>query len=470
MQNHLLDSTASHKSGLGPNRRLFRVSTGEYAGRMVALLAASASEIKLSYSDYPFTGWSLPETMISDAADYPFDAAMDDDGNIHLCYTLGSNNDLVLRKLSFSGGGWSASSLNTIYSGDDNYFPAIGFEPSGRLWVSYSRLSGGVYDINVKYSDDYGVNWNLGSTSPGTTLSGTGSSAYSRLVIRESYLYCIYEVGGTKLVYRRKHSNISTWDSEIELASGTNLDYNFDAAVSADGKIGVVFDDSALKFREYDGNIWSSLISIDSDGGNFPQIRYFDNIPYIIYLSSRGSNQNEILYTCRSQTIFSPPEILDKRKNLLSKVFCYDASSGAYEDLTAVAGNDTAGDIYHSESGAIFKNAGDTLYLGMDDRFNYLKIILATAGSGGMVAYQYYNGLNWCGFTPSGGVFQFDASDRELLLWNDYVGFPADWQKKIVDGVEKFWVRITVLTPYTTAPIGTSMTAITNVTGLLLME
>jgi hypothetical protein len=290
------------------------------------------------------------------------------------------------------------------------------------------------------------------------------------MVIRESYLYCIYEVGGTKLTYRRKHCNVSAWDSEIELASGTNLDYHFDAAVSADSKIGVVFDDSALKFREYDGNLWSSLIEIDSDGGSFPQIRYFDNIPYIVYLSSFGSNQNEILYTCRSQNIFSPPEILDKRKNLLSKVLCYNASSGDYEDLTDAAGDGLTGDIYHSESGAIFKNVGDALYLGMDDKFNYLKIILSTAGSGGAVAYQYYNGQDWCGFAPSGGTFQFDVTDRELLLWNDYTGLPVDWQKKTIDNAEKFCVRIMVSTPYTTAPVGTSITAITNITGLLLME
>jgi hypothetical protein len=236
MQNHLLDSTASYKSGIGPNQRLFRVPSGEYAGRIVVLLAVSSSEIKIAYSDYPFAGWNEPTAIISDGADYPFDAVMDGDGNIYLCYTFGSNHDLVIRKLSFFGGLWSAGSLNTIYNGDDNYFPSLAIESNGRLWVSYSRLSGGVYYINAKYSDDWGVTWNLGISSPGTTLSSSGGSAYSKMAVRESYIYCIYEIGGTKLAYRRKHFNISTWDTEIELAGGSGLDYHFDVAVSADGK------------------------------------------------------------------------------------------------------------------------------------------------------------------------------------------------------------------------------------------
>jgi hypothetical protein len=470
MQNHLLDSTASYKSGIGPNQRLFRVPSGEYAGRIVVLLAVSSSEIKIAYSDYPFAGWNEPTAIISDGADYPFDAVMDGDGNIYLCYTFGSNHDLVIRKLSFFGGLWSAGSLNTIYNGDDNYFPSLAIESNGRLWVSYSRLSGGVYYINAKYSDDWGTTWNLGTSSPGTTLSSSGGSAYSKVVVRESYVYCIYNVGGTVLAYRRKHFNISTWDTEIELAGGSGLDYHFDVAVSADGKIGVVFDDSSIKFREYDGNIWSSLCEIDSSGGSFPQIRYFDNIPYIVYLSGAGSGQYKILYTCRLSTIFPSPALLDSRKNVLSKVFCYCASSGNYRDLTTAAGNDTSGDIYHTESGAIFKYAGDAIYMGMDEKYNYLKILLSTIGSGGTIGWQYYNGQDWCGFTPCGGAFHFDTADKELLLWDDYAAWPVDWQKKIVNGIDKFWIKIAVLTPYTTAPIGSRITAITNISALLLME
>jgi len=79
MQKHLTDSTATFKAGIGPGKRIFKVASGQYAGRIVILIQTSSTDIKLTYADYPYTVWSSLSTIVSDSADYPFDAIMDDD-------------------------------------------------------------------------------------------------------------------------------------------------------------------------------------------------------------------------------------------------------------------------------------------------------------------------------------------------------------------------------------------------------
>ena len=111
MQKHLTDSTASYPGGISPGHRLLKIRYGTYAGRVALLLQSSASIIKLTYADYPYSTWSTPTTVINDADDFPFDALMDNDGNIFLAYTLVTSNDLVMRKLNFSAGNWRAKYL-----------------------------------------------------------------------------------------------------------------------------------------------------------------------------------------------------------------------------------------------------------------------------------------------------------------------------------------------------------------------
>jgi hypothetical protein len=470
MQNHLTNSTAAFKAGIGTSKRIFKVTSGQYAGRIVILIQTSPSEIKLSFSDYPYISWSSPALIINDSADYPFDAVMNEEGNIYVAYTLASTNDLVSCKLTYSSGSWTAGSSCTVYNGDDNYYPSISHEPDGRLWVSWSRYSLGLYYINAKFSDDEGINWSGGPASAGTTLTSGGNSGYSKIIIRNSYVYCIYSHDGTKLAYRKKHFNITLWDSEETIAAGSGYDHNLSAAVSQDGKIGVVYDDGKIRFRENDGSSWGALLDIDSGGGDYPQIKYINNIPYLIYLSNFAAGQKKILFTRRDSSYFSTPTALDSRKNSFSKVFCYHSTSGSYQDLTAAAGNSATADIYHSGSGVMLKDSGDSIYFGLDEKFHYLKTLLATIGSGGSISWQYYNGQEWVSFVPSGGNYNFTAADKELLLWDDYSSIPSDWQKKVVNGVEKLWIKAVVSTPYTTGPTGSQITSISNISALILME
>ncbi|UCD94064.1 MAG: hypothetical protein JSU69_09880 [Candidatus Zixiibacteriota bacterium] len=470
MQNHLSNSSAAYGSGISPGKRVFKVTSGEYAGRLAILMQTSPSDVKLSYSDYLYTDWSQPESLVNDCADYPFDAVMDDDFNIYLVYTLGSNNDLVCRKLTFWQGYWMVGNLYTIYNGDDNYFPSITIQQPSRLWVSWSRLSSGIYYVNAKHSDDWGETWGNGPSSYGHELSSGVSEAYSKVLASASYVYAIYAQAGTKLSFRRKHVNVALWDDESDIASGSGYDHNFDAAFSDDNCLGVVFDDGKVRFREFDGNSWGGIVDIDDSGGSFPQLMYRASYPYIIYLSDFAAGRRRILYCCKRDGQFGEPEILDRRKAPFDRALCYNSVVAGFSDVTTAAQNSAAGDVYHPDSAVIFKEAGDALYLGMQHKFHYLMIILSTAGSGGNISWQYYNGQEWISFEPSGGGYDFNSLDKGLLLWNDYTSIPSDWQKYNVEDSSLFWVKAVVSSPFSTGPVGTQITAVSDVEAVVLME
>ncbi len=470
MQKHLTDSTASYPGGISTEHRLLKIPNGSFAGRVALLLQSSSAVIKLTYADYPYKSWSTPTTVINDIGDYPFDALMDENGNIYLAYTLGSNNDLVMRKLTFSDGTWLVGSLVTIYNADDNYFPSLCLESTNRLWVGWSRLSGGQYYINAKYSDDWGVNWAGGAASSGDTLSSGANAAFAKLVSMADYIYAVYTDGGTKIYYRRKQFYVALWDSESEIFTGSNLDENFDVTPSEDNRIGVVWDDGEIKFKEFDGSNWSGVTVIDTNGGESPQVKYIENVPYLVYILASGSGQNNVVYSCRNGNSFSTPAILDQSKTELTKTFCYDLSTASFEDLSSAASDSTASDIYHSDSSAIFKDSGDALYLGLEEKFHYLKVILGTAGVGGNVNWQYFDGNEWISFVPSGGIWHFSDSDKGLLLWDDILSVPNGWQKNSVNGNEMFWIKVTVTTTFTTGPVGTQISTVPDIKAIVLME
>ncbi|MBN2227099.1 MAG: hypothetical protein JW763_07010 [candidate division Zixibacteria bacterium] len=470
MRTYLTNSTAAFKAGISPGINVFKVTTGPHAGRMVILMQTSSSEIKLSYADFPYTVWSTPSVILSDCADFTFDAVMDNTGHVFCVYTLNSTHDLVCRRLGFSGGGWTAETLRTIYSSDDNYYPSLALDVSGHLWVAWTRIVSGSAYLNVKSSADNGVSWGVGASDAGETLTSGASSAYAKCLTFGSYLYVLYTLGGTVLACRRRHADGGVWDGAVELAGGTALDHNFDASISRNGQLGVAYDDNAIRFREFDGVSWSGIVEIDSVAGDFPQITYFKNTPYVTYLREFGSGQSQAVYSRRLTDSFSTPLVLDNGKVALDGVLCYHAASGTYDDLTSAAGDSVSGDICHGESSAMVQNVGDAMYIGHGRPFHYVKILLASSGVGGTVLWQYFNGQDWVSFTPSGGACHLDSPNRELLLWDDYQSLPSDWQPCPVNNRRLYWIRIAVSASFTTAPVGTQITSVPNAEALVLME
>ncbi|MFH1374629.1 MAG: hypothetical protein ABII79_12615 [bacterium] len=467
MQKEVTQTTGSSPLGLAPGRKLLQVSSGQYAGRLVAILQTAAGEIKYSYADRPYNSWSSLTTIATDATDQPCDCIMDGNGHVHVVYSESSTEYLVTRKLTFSGGSWNVGSKVTVYNGNTSRYPSLDIESGGKLWVSWTH-NGGVQYIHVKSSTDAGATWGSGPSDAGDVLTSGASSAYTKVLVGPGDIFVVYANGGIYLSVRSRPISGGSWTSETNIATGTSFDHHFDAAFSTDGSLGVAYDHGQLKYREYDGSNWGAIITLDSDGGDYPQLLFNDNVPAVLYLSSLASDQITIKYTTRSTGSFSTPTILDTRAQPFDSVTLYDASAAVYDDLTDVAGDGTTADVFHSSSSVLVGDGGDVIYLGMDQKFRYVKFLLSTAGSGGTVVYSYWDGSHWQVFTPAGGNFALDSTDRDLLLWADYDSMPDDWQKHLVDGQSRFWVKIEVVSSFTTGPVGSQITAASDLQAFIV--
>ncbi len=461
-------STAAAPLGLPSQAKLFEIPGGQYRGRKAALMQTSTGEIKLSWSDPPYVSWSTLLTVADDAADQPFDAAMDPSGNIHVAYTESTGSDLHARKITFAGGAFGVGSPVTVFSLYESFNPSLAIEPLGKIWVAWARRSAGEYYLQAKTSTDGGSVWGSGPTDGGDVLTGAVSLLYPRLVCDAADIYLVYSQDGDKISVRHRQAVGSSWNTAVDIASSPgNMDEHFDALLSESGLLGVVWDQAALRYREFDSAAWDAVVELDSSPAEWPQLRFKGNAPIVTWLSPLASGQRCLMYCDRRTGAFSPPALLDAAAGLLAKVLLYHFASFSYADVTSEASDAMSADVYHPASGALVQDTYDSLCLGMDRPFRYLRMLLSTAGAGGTVAWSYWNGIAWTAFTPASGAFHLDATDRDIVLWDDYESIPTDWQKAAVDADSpRFWIRAQVESGYSTPPVGSRVTAVSNLTGV----
>lgn len=464
MQKLLDSSSALYPTGLATQRKIFRIPSGIYAGRAAVLYQKTAGIIVLVFADPPFSTWPAAQNVVTDSADLPFSAAMDKDGNIYVVYTQSVTLALLMVKLSFASGGWSAGPVRQILTVDSNYYPVILKDRTDRLWAIWTRLasSDGKYYLQAKSSIDDGSTWGSGPADVGTTLtSGAATPVYGQVEVFADRVYAAYTDGGTKLAFRYFPILGSVWAAEEVLASGSGFDSNFALCASADGKLGAAFANSAgLFYREFDGLVWGGSLQVDT-AGSAPLLVFPNGKPTVLFLKNLGTSQNQIAYSQKGETGFGTAAPLFAGEAPFAKVFVYDASAGTkFQDKSAEAESVAAGDVLHSTSGAMLKDVGDALYLGTEEPFHFFRALNLVAGSGGVVAYSYWNGSEWTEFVPNSGNYNFTDTGTGVYLWSDKSQIPGDWRKSSVAGSVKHWLKIEVATAFINGPVGSQLSAV----------
>jgi hypothetical protein len=468
----LLDtSSAATPTGISPQRRLFRINYGTYAGRLVCLYGKSSSYIDFSFADPPYSNWSNPLDLITDSADYPCSVCLDRDGNIYIIYVQQSTLNLIFFKLTFSAGGWNSSSPVTVLNASSAYFPVIVRAENGNLWCAFAYYDSGeeAYFIKIKSSTDGGLTWGSGPSDTGTALSESSNDLpYVCLNFIGNDLYAVYCQSRSYLYFRRRDYLSGDWDSAVNVLNSSYIDSQFDCAVSDDYKLGIVASPSSagrVYFREYDGVNLSGLQDVVIDSARAPQIGYKRNVPFVFYARDAGNNCFFPEYAFKEGGSFATGNFLDGF-GLFDKVLLTDSQT--YEDKTEEASSIDPADVYHSSSSALVASIDDCLYLGKDSKFFSAAIILSTPGNGGTVIWEYFDGESWTSFTPYSGNYDFAESDKIVYLWADLDSVPSDWQRNIVFGANRFWVRVRVSGGFSTAPVGSQLMAATETDFLML--
>jgi len=83
--------------------------------------------------------------------------------------------------------------------------------------------------------------------------------------------------------------------------------------------------------------------------------------------------------------------------------------------------------------------------------------------------YSYWTDDGWVAFTPAGGQYGFDAMNKELLLWDDYASIPGTWQRKGISEEDTlYWLKVQVDSEFTVGPVGSQITAISDLKAVSL--
>jgi len=457
MKHKLLDSTAGYSLGLGFMQSLLSVNGGEYDGRLVAFMLSSANVLKMTWADPPYTGWTTATDIDTNAADLPHSACMLDDGSILLVYSTAIDLDLVVRKLTFSGGTWNIGAAVTVYNGDPAASPTVAVAPDGTYWISYIRFASSKQYLHVKPSTDDGQTWGYGPESTGDQMTPMLDQVNCRLVAGDETMHAVYVKDDSDMV-RRSYDTVSgLWSVEDEIVLGVDIASNFNAAFSANNILHVVWDDGGIKYRRHNGSFWEDVITIDSDGGRYPDLYINDGRPTAVYLKEVAPDRHSLFAAGSDGLSFLEPQPIDRQYGTFKSVLAYAAGDATYEDMTDAAADTTTADLFHPITNGLLSQVDDQLFIGFDNPFRMIGFELATAGVGGQVSWAYWDGINWQSFTPSGAAWDFDTASHNLVLFTDYDSIPVNWQRTMVEGEFLYWIRARTTTGFTTAPVGSRM-------------
>lgn len=121
---------------------------------------------------------------------------------------------------------------------------------------------------------------------------------------------------------------------------------------------------------------------------------------------------------------------------------------GVFVDITTALNNATANDAQPFATGAI----GDYFAVGYSTTYGPLKLQIGTAGTVGVVTWEYWNGSAW---TALSGVTDNTTSFKAVAgTYTVVFTAPADWAAKSLNGeTALYYVRARVTTGFTVNPL-----------------
>lgn len=149
--------------------------------------------------------------------------------------------------------------------------------------------------------------------------------------------------------------------------------------------------------------------------------------------------------------------VLLNKHRAFAAVYQWDESANTFVNYTTAAGNATTADVVPFPA---TEAIGDCFYLGDANKFGgvWIDRTSATAGAGGVVQWQYWNGTAW---TALSKVYDQTTGFTVAVSTYHALGFqvPADWATTTINGYNGYFIRARCTTVYTTNPTLTRLYA-----------
>lgn len=136
-----------------------------------------------------------------------------------------------------------------------------------------------------------------------------------------------------------------------------------------------------------------------------------------------------------------------------------DVSVPSYVDDTVDINDVGAADVDFmpaTEAAGAEGTGDEALYGHATKKFTGIKLTLSTAGTVGVVAWEYWNGTAWVDLATAHNLVDSSVSytagtSTYFITWK----VPTNWALKTIDTFSGYWVRSRITTVFTVNPVGT---------------
>lgn len=469
-----LASTSTYALSFQNQRHIVRAASGTLA--MVYQKGSPASSAGLSLVVSRDNGQTWPESLRLVAISNVFgDVARGANDDLYVVHSrngdsLSASADVGFLKLRYqpASDNWGIERQSVVFDSASTtaaYNAVVAWDGT-TLWTAYRFRDSAGFRIVVKYSTDDGATWQEAITAD---APGPDADETATFVQFGNRLALIYYHQNVEFRWRWRFTGDAPdqWEpSELIYRVTQNLPSKSSYSAVADdaGRIHLLFASKGTQYMRFDGLRWDSApVLLDAAGTN-PKVGTDGTRVRGVWEQAVGSSQSRIVwrdYDPDTSTWGAISLLSDPSEAVPARAWCYSAAFASFQDVTVPAGNSKGGDVKHPQTTVMLDGADDTLYIGQETPFHYLSVQLKIAGTGGQVAWEYWNGGGWVAFVPHSGAYHFLTKSAQMHLWESLPSVPADWQQTSVGtGELLYYVRARVVTPFATRPVGSQITSI----------
>ncbi len=432
------------------------------------------------YSTDEGATWTCGAQLSNDLTNVMYaSATVDGNDNIYVVYSVvteGSNlaNSTYYRKMTKQGGAnWSLGNAQIALdasSGLIGYsYSVVEVEGTSRLWLATRYFDGSNYQVSVYYSNNLSTSptWTLSQTSLDTP-NGATTKHFPALVRFGTKVGVIYSVGyatttQTRWRWRNDADELTAWSGEATVGTDQVTAAYYSAVGDSSGRVYYASNNSSVTYFSYwNGTAWSAtttvnttastvsgLVSLVTDGYNVWVI-FGDSLGFTGFTGGQQGYHRLAYkkgippYTASEFDVVATPLI--SYHGIFDKYWSY--VSGGYLDDTTDAGSIGGSDLQ------MVSAVNDIAYFGKLQKFDTVNWQTPTAGVGGVVVWEYWNGSAWAGISSIQS-----QSNGNFVSARGYVSFtpPTNWATTPVndEGTPYYYVRARVVTAYSTPPVGT---------------
>lgn len=421
--------------------------------------------------------------QLSDNLTYPMyaSAVIDASDNIYVVYstaTTGSNAsyDVFYRKLvKGEGSTWTVTAAQTVLdaSGTSGYsYATLEIEDATRLWLAVRYYDNANYQISTYYSDGLTASptWTVSQLAM-ETVGNSSAYHYPTFVRYGTNIGLIYNGQTTASMRWRTRADtdgLTTWAAETAVSTSAVQAPTFTAVGKTDGTVYLAMNvGTSVTFTYWNGSSWSAnavVANAIAANNTFVGLTMSGANAYVYYgettgLSAGLSGSRKIMYkkgvspyaTANFDASATP---IVAYHGIFDKYWSYYGE--AYTNDTTDAGNTANADTQ------LVNGVGDIAYFGKSEKFDALSWDLSTNGTGGQIAWEYWNGSNWVLLTDVLGVL------NPTFYADGHLSFipPSDWALKVVNtdnGSGYYYVRARVVTAFTIPPVAVQVAAIPQI-------